>query len=139
MKILQRLLAMALCLALLFSMVPATQVSATTTSGTCGDNLTWTLDDAGKLTISGTGPMYNYMSLNAPWYSNRSSIKSVVFGNGVTSIGDWAFSSCSSCRSPTGSDRRCSNPCSSNTQCLLRPIRDLFRNRHGPAPRYDGL
>ena len=24
-------------------------------SGTCGDNLTWTLDDAGTLTISGTG------------------------------------------------------------------------------------
>ena len=26
-------------------------------SGECGDNLTWTLDDEGTLTISGTGPM----------------------------------------------------------------------------------
>ena len=34
-------------------------------SGTCGkdgDNLTWTLDDEGLLTISGTGEMANYSS-----------------------------------------------------------------------------
>ena len=29
-------------------------------SGTCGDNLTWTLDDAGTLTISGTGKMTSH-------------------------------------------------------------------------------
>ena len=29
-------------------------------TGTCGDNLTWTLDWFGKLTISGTGAMDNY-------------------------------------------------------------------------------
>ena len=28
-------------------------------SGTCGENLTWTLDDEGTLTISGTGAMDN--------------------------------------------------------------------------------
>ena len=27
-------------------------------SGTCGDNLTWVLDDCGTLTISGTGEMW---------------------------------------------------------------------------------
>lgn len=27
------------------------------TSGTCGEELTWTLDSGGKLTISGNGPM----------------------------------------------------------------------------------
>ena len=42
---------------LLFSGIHS--VSAAT-SGTCGDNLTWTLDDAGTLTISGTGAMANY-------------------------------------------------------------------------------
>ena len=33
-----------------------------TYSGTCGENLTWTLDtDTGVLTISGTGAMTNYL------------------------------------------------------------------------------
>ena len=38
-------------------------------SGTCGDNLTWVLDDNGTLTISGSGTMfdYGYSSNYAPW------------------------------------------------------------------------
>ncbi len=32
----------------------------TTGSGTCGDNVSWTLDDEGTLTISGTGDMEDY-------------------------------------------------------------------------------
>ena len=35
-------------------------VFAETQSGTCGDNLQWTLDNEGTLIISGTGDMYNY-------------------------------------------------------------------------------
>ena len=31
-------------------------------SGTCGENVTWVLDDAGKLTISGEGDMVDYMA-----------------------------------------------------------------------------
>ena len=34
--------------------------TAETQSGTCGDNLTWTLDDNGVLTISGTGEMESF-------------------------------------------------------------------------------
>ena len=61
-------------------------------SGTCGDNLTWTLDDDGTLTISGTGKMKDYSySSTAPWYSLHSRVKSVVINNGVTSIGDYSF------------------------------------------------
>jgi len=63
-------------------------------SGTCGENLTWDLTD-GVLTISGTGTMENYSSSNdAPWYSSKSSIKTLIIGDGVTSIGDYAFSWC---------------------------------------------
>lgn len=37
-------------------------------SGTCGDNLTWTLDDNGVLTLSGKGEMYNYrFNSGSPW------------------------------------------------------------------------
>ena len=69
-------------------------------SGTCGangGNLTWTLDDAGLLTISGAGEMYDYqmpgVMQSAPWAEN-STVKSVRVEEGVTSIGEWSFASC---------------------------------------------
>ena len=71
-------------------------------SGTCsgegdGSNLTWTLDDEGTLRIEGKGRMKDYNWRNgSPWYNYRSSVKSVVIGEGVTSIGWSAFSGCSS-------------------------------------------
>ena len=80
-----------------------TQVQAAT-SGTCGDNLTWTLDDDGTLTISGTGPMYDYCSVGVmydvpmslsysepfiPW--DRHKVTKIIIEEGVTSIGDGAF------------------------------------------------
>lgn len=71
------------------------------TSGTCGDNLTWTLDN-GTLTISGTGPMrYNQSVFSAPWYGQHETITSVVIDNGVTSIGNWIFFDCTNLTSVT--------------------------------------
>ncbi len=62
--------------------------------GTCGDNLTWTLDDAGTLTISGTGEMADYNGDDncAPWI--REDVQSIVVQNGVTAIGNYAFYHC---------------------------------------------
>jgi len=61
-------------------------------SGTCGENLTWTLIKAGTLTVSGDGPMTNYYSASdTPWYSRRISVKSVVINQGVTTVGQNAF------------------------------------------------
>ena len=66
-------------------------------SGICGENLTWTLDAAGTLTVSGTGAMEDYHICNdMPWYQSRDSIKAVVIENGVTTIGEYAFYGCSS-------------------------------------------
>ena len=72
--------------------------------GSCGENLTWELDDDGVLTISGTGSMTDYnQSYNnrAPWYRHRSLIETVVIQHGVTSIGNNAFYDCSSLTSVT--------------------------------------
>ena len=57
-------------------------------SGTCGPNLKWYLTDDGVLTISGKGEMYDF-SNTAPWgYSN---IERIIIGDGVTTIGKYAF------------------------------------------------
>ena len=75
--------------------------AATVASGTCGangDNLTWSLDDTGRPTISGTGDMKDYgqHSNLAPWRFHRGDIRQVTIGSGVTTIGDYSFSSRSS-------------------------------------------
>ena len=74
-------------------------------SGNCGDsgsNVTWSLDDNGTLTISGSGKIEDYRSdIDQPWYSNRSDITSVVIEPGVTSIGSLAFYECSNLTSIT--------------------------------------
>ena len=66
------------------------------------DNLTWKLDADGTLTISGTGAMKNYDSKKNrnPVYNN-SNVKTVVIEDGVTSIGNYAFTYCVSLTSIT--------------------------------------
>lgn len=58
-------------------------------SGNCGENLTWTEYDDGKLIIAGYGKMSNYdRFVRAPWSND---ITSVVIEDGVTEIGQNAF------------------------------------------------
>ena len=71
--------------------------------GQCGDDLTWTLDSSGTLTISGTGPMYGYSLFKNPWCDDalRSSgistrVVNAVVSSGVTTLGAYAFSTCDS-------------------------------------------
>lgn len=61
--------------------------------GTCGPNLEWRLGEDGTLIVSGTGDMTSWPSASgAPWYYERDKIKSVVLEKGVTSVGAYAFS-----------------------------------------------
>lgn len=64
-------------------------------SGECGlqgNNVTWTLDSEGTLTISGEGKMKSYINFSAPWEAE--SINKVIIENGVTSIGYASFKNC---------------------------------------------
>lgn len=70
-------------------------------SGKCGENVTWTLDDKGTLTISGTGEMDDWTFNNAPWSYCSSDIVNVVINDGITSIGNMAFYYCESLTSVT--------------------------------------
>lgn len=69
------------------------------TFGADGDNLTWTINDSGTLTISGNGDM-----TDIPWSEHKPEIKSVIIENGVTSIGRYAFANCDNLTSITISD-----------------------------------
>ena len=82
-----RILSLVLALMLIVGMMPITAFAAE--SGVTGE-LSYTLDDNGVLTISGSGAI----GQNA--FANRSDISSVIISNGVTSIGNYAFYSCSS-------------------------------------------
>ena len=72
---------------------------ASAKSGSCGNGLTYTLDDNGVLTIRGRGsiPDYSMTQVNgqncttAPW---GNAVKTVVMEEGVTEIGNWAFLGC---------------------------------------------
>lgn len=69
--------------------------SSVVISGTCGDNLTYTLDSDGTLSITGTGNMYNYTYNAQPWKDYYSQIKKLSIANGVTGLGNYAFNKCS--------------------------------------------
>ena len=71
-------------------------------SGTCGEDLTWTLSPDGVLTISGTGSMTDYDGeygkttdytriSTAPWAVHTDRIRRLVLEEGVTSVGRYAF------------------------------------------------
>ena len=60
-------------------------------SGICGEDAAWSFAD-GRLTISGTGRMYDYAAAEClPWYALRGQITSAVVEEGVTSLGEYAF------------------------------------------------
>lgn len=53
---------------------------------------TWSLDDQGTLTVSGSGEMSSYTDEEpAPWRENAADIRRVVIGDGITAIGSKAF------------------------------------------------
>ncbi|MCR5448620.1 MAG: leucine-rich repeat domain-containing protein [Solobacterium sp.] len=69
-------------------------------SGMCGDNLTWVMTKSHVLTISGSGPMYDYTSGSTS--SNPSpfrkyikfyggEVQKIIIEDGVTHIGNYSF------------------------------------------------
>lgn len=58
-------------------------------SGDCGESITWSLNNTGILTISGSGSMTN--GKESPWSKYQDKVKSVVFDGAITSVGSYAF------------------------------------------------
>ena len=104
----KKVISLFLSIAMLLSIVSVVDFSAyaSVETGKCGDNLKYSLDtETGVLTISGTGKMTDYSGTDShsPFYQN-SNIKSVIIGDGVTSIGSSAFRVCTSLTSVTIQD-----------------------------------
>ncbi|MDE6707063.1 MAG: leucine-rich repeat protein [Oscillospiraceae bacterium] len=72
------------------------------TSGTCGENLTWSFEESTvTLTISGTSAMENWGFADPFWYHLHEDIKKIILEDGVTTIGYGAFYHCSALESVT--------------------------------------
>ena len=64
-------------------------------SGTCGDSAEWNMYENGELWITGSGAMENYTShTEQPWASIRHTIKKIVIGKDITTVGNYAFAYC---------------------------------------------
>ena len=102
MKLFQKMSVTATAAMMLFAAsgdLPLSTAVSAISSGSCGQDLSWTLDAAGTLTISGEGAMEDYYyeeGYASPWADYSHEIERVVVEDGVTCIGDWAFPSCGS-------------------------------------------
>ena len=100
----KKCLALLLSLLLAVSLLPTVSLFGTAAeivdTGACGENLTWTLDSDGLLTISGEGGIQG-----SPWNeNNRDRIRSLMIESGVTGIWYGAFSDCANLASVTLAD-----------------------------------
>lgn len=115
----KRFVSLLLAISMIFSLMPVSAVTAfaesenggevtTVDSGYCGadnggENLRWTLDNNGVLTISGSGAMKDYTwdeNVRLDWYVyHKDDIHSVVLDNRITHIGDYAFDKCTNIES----------------------------------------
>lgn len=91
-----RLLALLLAFVMTFSLLPTVTWAADNDCSAAGDgSVTWKYDaDTTTLTISGTGAMKDYASVNVtPWNSYKAKTKTIIIGEGVTRVGNSAFAS----------------------------------------------
>ena len=83
----------AICLALMLC-CPLAGLSEET-GGTFGSGLTWTLNESGTLTVSGSGYMYDGDDYGcAPWDEVKEQIREIVIEDGVTHVGAYMFWNC---------------------------------------------
>ena len=71
-----------------------TDVSAAIATGKAGENTAWALSQDGTLTISGIGAVSELKDFS---YDNFVATKSVVIGDGITSIGDYVLNDLYNC------------------------------------------
>ena len=100
----KKIISLLLSLAMLLTITSGLNLTAyaDVQTGKCGDNVTYSLDTStGVLTISGTGKMTDYHYYDSTPFYKDTKIKVITIDFGVTSIGEYAFSNCTSLTSIT--------------------------------------
>ena len=88
------LLSLIIVFSILISVFAGIYYNALAQTGGDSGSLKWSLNDDGVFTVNGVGYGDNYTTLNMPWRSNRSQIKTVIVEEGVQAIGDnWFYGS----------------------------------------------
>jgi hypothetical protein len=82
---------------IIYLFMSAATITGWAAGGQAG-NLTWDLSEDGTLTIIGTGVMDDYRG-SVPW--SIYNVKKIVITDGVTTIGNYAFSNCANATSIT--------------------------------------
>lgn len=92
---LKKISAMFVCLAMALSFfsVGASAAGAVVASGSCGENVTYTLYGDGEMVLSGSGEMNTYTAKEPSPFADMD-IKKLTVKEGVTGIGDYAFYGC---------------------------------------------
>ena len=91
-----RLLALLLAFVMTFSLLPTVAWAADNDCSAAGDDsVTWSYDaKTSTLTISGKGAMKDYANVNStPWKAYRAKTKIIIIDEGVTRVGNSAFTS----------------------------------------------
>lgn len=91
-----RLLALLLAFVMTFSLLPTMAWAADNDCSAAGDDsVTWSYDaKTSTLTISGKGAMKDYANVNStPWKAYRAKTKIIIIDEGVTRVGNSAFTS----------------------------------------------
>ena len=94
MKMLKKSISLLLAVVLLCSALCFGAVAAS--SGQISEDLSWTLDTTGRLTISGSGAaMPDYSAENpAPWAASAGAVRALSLPGGLRYIGAFAFADC---------------------------------------------
>lgn len=98
-------------------------------SGTVNDTINWAIDASGNLTITGTGAMPDYASVEArPWHDYRALATTITVGEGITSVGELAFNSFTGLERVTLSDTVTTLGSDSFAHCATIPYFKMSKN-----------
>lgn len=98
-------------------------------SGTVNDTINWAIDASGNLTITGTGAMPDFASVEArPWHDYRALATTITVGEGITSVGRLAFNSFTGLERVTLSDTVTTLGYDSFAHCTTIPYFKMSKN-----------
>lgn len=98
-------------------------------SGTVNDTINWAIDASGNLTITGTGAMPDYASVEErPWHDYRALATTITVGEGITSVGRLAFNSFTGLERVTLSDTVTTLGYDSFAHCTTIPYFKMSKN-----------